>query len=89
MQRLVYRYFLGNTWNDEEDTPPLTTILTTHSPHIASVTPIRSIVLLRHDVGEETTIAVSTAKARSLSEMKRTCSATSTSAAARSSSRAA
>jgi putative ATP-dependent endonuclease of OLD family len=63
VQRLVYRYFLGNTGNDEEDTPPLTTILTTHSPHIASVTPIRSIVLLRHDVGEETTIAVSTAKA--------------------------
>ena len=63
VQRLVYRYFLGNTGDDEEDRPPLTTILTTHSPHIASVTPIRSIVLLRHDVGEETTIAVSTAKA--------------------------
>lgn len=63
VQRLVYRYFLGNTGNAEEDTPPLTTILTTHSPHIASVTPIRSIVLLRHDASEETTIAVSTAKA--------------------------
>lgn len=63
VQRLVYRYFLGNTGDDEEDTPPLTTILTTHSPHIASVTPIRSIVLLRHDVSEETTNAVSTAKA--------------------------
>ncbi|MGV1803786.1 ATP-dependent nuclease [Agrobacterium vitis] len=63
VQRLVYRYFLGNTGDDEEDTPPLTTILTTHSPHIASVTPIRSIVLLRHDVSEETTYAVSTAKA--------------------------
>ena len=43
------------------DKPPLTTILTTHSPHIASVTPIRSIVLLRHDVEEEATAAVSTA----------------------------
>lgn len=63
VQRLVYRYFLGNAENDEEDTQPLTTILTTHSPHIASVTPIRSIVLLRHDASEETTIAVSTAKA--------------------------
>lgn len=63
VQRLVYRYFLGNTGDDEEDTPPLTTVLTTHSPHIASVTPIRSIVLLRYDVSEETTIAVSTAKA--------------------------
>lgn len=63
VQRLVYRYFLGNTGDDEEDKPPLTTILTTHSPHIASVTPIRSIVLLRHAVSEETTNAVSTAKA--------------------------
>lgn len=63
VQRLVYRYFLGNTGDDEEDKPPLTTILTTHSPHIASVTPIRSIVLLRQAVSEETTNAVSTAKA--------------------------
>ena len=61
VQRLVYRYFLGATENGDEDHPPLTTILTTHSPHIASVTPIRSIVLLRHDVDEEATAAVSTA----------------------------
>ena len=61
VQRLVYRYFLGTTENDDEDQPPLTTILTTHSPHIASVTPVRSIVLLRHDVEEEATAAVSTA----------------------------
>ena len=60
VQRLVYRYFLRATENDDEDQPPLTTILTTHSPHIASVTPIRSIVLLRHDVDEEATAAVST-----------------------------
>ena len=63
IQRLVYRYFLGGAGDGEEDTPPLTTILTTHSPHIASVTPIRSIVLLRHDAGEEATTAVSTATA--------------------------
>ncbi len=61
VQRLVYRYFLGDA-RDDEDAPPLTTILTTHSPHIASVTPVRSIVLLRHNVSDETTIAVSTAK---------------------------
>ena len=61
VQRLVYRYFLGVTENRDEDHPPLTTILTTHSPHIASVTPIRSIVLLRHDIDEEATAAVSTA----------------------------
>ena len=60
VQRLVYRYFLGATENDD-DQHPLTTILTTHSPHIASVTPLRSIVLLHHDVEEEATAAVSTA----------------------------
>ncbi len=63
VQRLVYRYFLGGAADDHEDAPPLTTILTTHSPHIASVTPIRSIVLLRHSASEEATTAVSTAKA--------------------------
>ncbi len=61
VQRLIYRYFLGGAADDEEDTPPLTTILTTHSPHIASVTPIRSIVLLRYDAEQEATVAVSTA----------------------------
>ena len=61
VQRLIYRYFLGATELEEGDQPPLTTILTTHSPHIASVTPVRSIVLLRHDIEEEATTAVSTA----------------------------
>lgn len=67
VQRLVYRYFLGN--REEEDDlgqevggdAPLTTILTTHSPHIASVTPVRSIVLLRYDADDGATVAVSTA----------------------------
>ena len=62
VQRLVYRYFLEGK-NDDEDEPPLTTILTTHSPHIASVTPIRSVVLLRHDPAAEATVGVSTAAA--------------------------
>lgn len=61
VQRLVYRYFLGN--EEEEDAPPVTTILTTHSPHIASVTPIRSIVLVRHDPTTDSALAVSTAAA--------------------------
>ena len=61
VQRLIYRYFLGATELEEEDPRPLTTILTTHSPHIASVTPVRSIVLLRHDIEKEATTAVSTA----------------------------
>jgi putative ATP-dependent endonuclease of the OLD family len=61
VQRLVYRYFLGGR-EDAEETA-LTTILTTHSPHIASVSPIRSIVLLRYDAETKSTKAVSTAKA--------------------------
>lgn len=63
VQRLVYRYFLRTGTPGDKDTPPLTTILTTHSPHIASVAPIRSIVLLRHNASESKTVAVSTAKA--------------------------
>ena len=63
VQRLVYRYFLGGNGDEQEGAPPLTTILTTHSPHIASVTPIRAIVLLRHDAGTDATIAISTATA--------------------------
>lgn len=63
VQRLVYRYFLGTGTDKDEQAAPLTTILTTHSPHIASVAPIRSIVLLRHDAKVGKTVAVSTAKA--------------------------
>ncbi|EPT7062068.1 ATP-dependent nuclease [Cronobacter turicensis] len=63
VQRLVYRYFLGTDGENGDEGTPLTTILTTHSPHIASVTPVRSIVLLRYDAEDEKTIAVSTANA--------------------------
>lgn len=63
VQRLVYRYFLGGADADDGVEAPLTTILTTHSPHIASVTPIKSIVLLRYDPEQEATVAVSTATA--------------------------
>ena len=63
VQRLVYRYFLGAGDDGDKAESPLTTILTTHSPHIASVTPLRSIVLLRHDAEEDATVAVSTATA--------------------------
>lgn len=63
VQRLVYRYFLGTDGENGDERAPLTTILTTHSPHIASVTPVRFIVLLRHDAEDEKTIAVSTANA--------------------------
>ncbi|WP_250548347.1 AAA family ATPase [Pseudomonas congelans] len=83
VQRLVYRYFLGTGTEDGEDSAPLTTILTTHSPHIASVAPIRSIVLLRHDAVEGETVAVSTANAPLLGVTRRTFSVTSMSLEAR------
>ena len=63
IQRLVYRYFLGAAEHGDEADSPLTTVLTTHSPHIASVTPMRSIILLRHDPEGDATEAVSTATA--------------------------
>ena len=52
VQRLVYRHFLGPRGAAALDGPPRrqTTILTTHSPHIASVAPLDSIVLLRRGV---------------------------------------
>ncbi|PWV63434.1 ATP-dependent nuclease [Plasticicumulans acidivorans] len=46
VQRLVYRHYLGEKDDAQEN---ITTILTTHSPHIASVAPLRSIILLRED----------------------------------------
>lgn len=62
VQRLVYRYFLdAEPADDNNQASNLTTILTTHSPHITSVAPIRSVVLLRHEAGA--TIATSTANA--------------------------
>jgi len=54
LQRLVYRDFL------RRESPVL---LTTHSPHIVSVSPIRSLVLLRDSGAEGGSVATSTAKA--------------------------
>jgi putative ATP-dependent endonuclease of OLD family len=66
VQRLIYRYFLGGSdaggeGDQEQEPPKLTTILTTHSPHIASVAPLRSIILLRHDAATASTVGTSTA----------------------------
>ena len=65
VQRLVYRYFLrgGATGGASGAGENLTTILTTHSPHIASVSPVRSIVLLRHNLATQATVGVSAAAA--------------------------
>ncbi|WP_421368145.1 ATP-dependent nuclease [Agrobacterium tumefaciens] len=55
LQRLVYRSLFQDASCPDEDgeDPPLSVIMTTHSPHIASVAPVKSIVLLRED-GRET-----------------------------------
>lgn len=61
VQRLVYRHYLG----EKEDAPEnVTTILTTHSPHIASVAPLRSIILLREDADSGSTLITSAAKVK-------------------------
>lgn len=54
LQRLVYRDFLSRDSS---------IILTTHSPHIASVSPIQSIVFLRDD-GKDGSLATSTARVK-------------------------
>ncbi len=61
VQRLVFRYFLGKSAASNDIPTSLTTILTTHSPHIASVAPIRSVVLLRHANGATTAASTATA----------------------------
>ncbi|QJR30502.1 ATP-dependent nuclease [Limnobacter profundi] len=59
VQRLVYRHYLG----EENDAPEnVTTILTTHSPHIASVAPLRSIILLSEDAEGGSTSITSAAE---------------------------
>ncbi|MGB0659550.1 MAG: ATP-dependent nuclease [Mangrovicoccus sp.] len=47
LQRSVYRHVFTEA---QEHGAPLTMLVTTHSPHIASVAPLRSVVLLK-DVG--------------------------------------
>ncbi len=54
LQRLVYkRLFADASAPDGEEAGPLSVVLTTHSPHIASVAPLKTILLLR-EVGNET-----------------------------------
>lgn len=51
LQRSVYRHVFSEAQGGDA---PLSIVLTTHSPHIASVAPLRSIVLLK-DQGEKGT----------------------------------
>lgn len=70
LQRLLYKYLLNHDkviiegdQNKEYQIHSISNILTTHSPHIASVAPLRSIVLLKESADEEeSTEIVSTAK---------------------------
>lgn len=59
LQRSVYRH-LFEELAGEGDEEQLSLLLTTHSPHIASVAPLRSLVLLR-DAGNKGTLATSAA----------------------------
>lgn len=68
LQRLVYRDFLRRrphqeTTGEEEANSRghQTTILTTHSPHIVSVAPLRSIVLLKQAADRTHTVGASAA----------------------------
>lgn len=64
IQRLVFRNFLSprNEEQSQSKKKPQTIILTTHSPHIVSVTPLRSITVLRKSEDGKSTVGMSTAK---------------------------
>jgi putative ATP-dependent endonuclease of OLD family len=63
LQRLVFRGYLKPRGGEDEDSPEQasTILMTTHSPHIASVTPLKDFVVLRLDKDGDATEAVSTA----------------------------
>src|SRR6185312_5371797 len=74
LQRLVYQSYLRprqpTNPEGEEFASAVTYLLTTHSPHIASVTPVESLILLRKDHNEDATIGVSGAEI-TLTELER------------------
>jgi putative ATP-dependent endonuclease of the OLD family len=61
LQRLVYRDLLRAPAG-QEGGRPITILLTTHSPHIVSVAPLNSLVLLRKTEDGRSTESVSTAR---------------------------
>lgn len=72
LQRLVYRQFLHSRGSTAtvagkankaaaRTEPGMTVVLTTHSPYVVSISPLRSIVLLRHDRDTKATSVTSTA----------------------------
>jgi putative ATP-dependent endonuclease of OLD family len=60
LQRSVYRHLFESVEDNDDDQNALSVFLTTHSPHIASVAPLRSLVLLR-DADNDGTVGYSTA----------------------------
>ncbi|MGM9480274.1 ATP-dependent nuclease [Roseateles sp. NT4] len=60
LQRSVYRHLFEGLAGEEGEAQPVSLLLTTHSPHIASVAPLRSLVLLR-DTAHEGSVARSAA----------------------------
>jgi putative ATP-dependent endonuclease of the OLD family len=80
-QRLIFRSFLRNRVGEGEEVLERgSAILTTHSPHIVSVAPVRSFVLLRRDPYTSSTLARSAAEAdladRELEDIERYMDAT-------------
>lgn len=63
LQRLIFRNYLQprNEKKDEDAAQTSTILMTTHSPHIASVTPLKDFVVLRLNKDSNATYAVSTA----------------------------
>lgn len=63
LQRLIFRSFLKPRGEDENtnSAEASTILMTTHSPHIASVTPLRNFIVLRLDRNGNATEGVSTA----------------------------
>jgi putative ATP-dependent endonuclease of OLD family len=54
LQRSVYRHLFEAMDDADDDANPLSVLLTTHSPHIASVVPLRSLLLLKEAAGSGT-----------------------------------
>lgn len=61
LQRLAFRDFLLPQTTPGGDGQSRTVLLTTHSPHIVSVAPLKSLVILKKASDEESTVGVSTA----------------------------
>ncbi|PKO04928.1 MAG: ATP-dependent endonuclease [Chloroflexi bacterium HGW-Chloroflexi-3] len=64
IQRLIFRDFLKtrDEGEDTENSSTQTILLTTHSPHIVSVAPLKSITVLRKSDDGMATVGMSTAK---------------------------